>query len=152
MQDTLEHFFWHCKKAKTLWNQVFGWWTEEANISIPLQTYEILFGLPNDEKDPILNQLNYILQMTRYYIYKSKMSKQEMTLIQLLLMCRDNITLEYKIKQNCGTQQTYTKKWTPLIQAVTCNNGKLGKATLELDMVDTTLQKTEVKTYQIVRN
>jgi hypothetical protein len=50
MQDTLEHFFWHCKKVNTLWKQVFGWWLEEANISIPLETYEIRFGLPNDEK------------------------------------------------------------------------------------------------------
>ena len=151
-QDTIEHFFWHCKIAKTLWNQVLEWWEKEANISIPLQTYEILFGLPNDEKDPIINQLNYILQMTRYYIYTCKISKQEMTLTQLLLNCRDNITSEYKIKQNCGTQQAYITKWTPLIQAVTGNNGTLGKATLELSMVDTTLQTNETTSYQIVRN
>jgi hypothetical protein len=151
LQDTLEHFFFQCKRIETFWQQVFKWWSAETNTNIPLETYEILFGLPNDEKDPILNQLNFILQMGRYYIYKCNMASQDLNVTEFLLMCKENLTLEYKIKQKNDKQTSYIKKWTPLLQLLTCSNGKLGTATLELEMATPT-DPINVMTYDLVRN
>jgi hypothetical protein len=84
-EDTIEHFFLKWERNNLFWQEILEWWKNETDTNIQLQTYEILFGLPNDEQDPILNQLNYILQMARYYIYKCNVSKQETNLVELLL-------------------------------------------------------------------
>ena len=53
-------------------------------IIFRLGTYEILFGIPNDEKDPIINQFNFVLMMSQYHIYRCKKAGVEMDLYKLL--------------------------------------------------------------------
>jgi hypothetical protein len=158
-EDTLEHYFYLCERTRAFWREILDWWKKVTNTNIPLQTYEILFGLPNDEEDPILNQLNYILQMTRHYIYRCNVAKQEdLKLIEVLLTCRENLTLEYKIKKENGTHTTYSNRWTPVLQALTGKSGYLGKATLELEMANPisqtpqSIQIEKIMTYKIMRN
>jgi hypothetical protein len=50
------------------WRQVLNWWKSSIKVIFRVDTYEMLFGIPNDEQDPILNKFNFILLMGRYYI------------------------------------------------------------------------------------
>jgi hypothetical protein len=66
-----------------------------------------MFGLPNDEKDKIINQYNFLLLFARYYIYPNKQAgKSKLQLYELLIIIKSrleimqNIALEQNRKQN----------------------------------------------------
>jgi hypothetical protein len=40
------------------------------NIWFEVGTYEIVFGIPNDMGEQIVNQLNCFIIVAKYYIYK----------------------------------------------------------------------------------
>ena len=42
---------------------------------IPVDTYDILFGIPNPNNDDIIHQLNLTILQASYYIYKCNMGK-----------------------------------------------------------------------------
>jgi hypothetical protein len=81
------------------------------------------------------------------------MANQELNLIEFLLNCKENITLEYKIRQKNDTHNSYCRAWTPLLQVLTEKNAILGNATIELDMTNPTEQINQNKTltYKLVR-
>ena len=66
--DTIEHFLIHCELVSEFWRQVLNWWTSCIKVILRMDTYEMLFGIPNDEQDPFINQFNFILLMGRYYL------------------------------------------------------------------------------------
>jgi hypothetical protein len=70
--DTIEHFLIQCEPVSEFWTQLLNWWKSCIKVTFIMETYEVLFGIPNDKKDPIINQFNVILLMGRYYIYKPK--------------------------------------------------------------------------------
>jgi hypothetical protein len=67
-------------------------------------------------------------------------------------MCKENLTLEYKIKKEKETHLSYVKKWSPILQIMTGENKKLGKATLEIEKATPTSQTKKTLTYIVMRN
>ena len=67
--ENLVHFFWRCKYSNAFWKDCYQWITqntskvEKFNLS---HTGAILFGLINDAKDLLLQNL---LLIARHYIY-----------------------------------------------------------------------------------
>ena len=87
--DTIEHFMIYCEPVKTFWNQLLNWWTNPIKVIFRQDTYGILFGIPNDEKDPIISQFNFILLMARFYIYKSKKADGKLEMYIFLMECKN---------------------------------------------------------------
>jgi transposase len=81
-----------------------------------LETYEILFGIPNDEQDAIINQFNYILLMARHHIYKRKKAGQKPDLYMLLVDCKNHLMLEHKIMAEKSESDKFKKKWNELYE------------------------------------
>ena len=70
-EDSLTHFFIHCKITKAFWISFFHWWHRTSGIDIQNTLDEhILFGYPgnNDVEDV----LNYCMLFGKYYIYCKK--------------------------------------------------------------------------------
>jgi hypothetical protein len=79
-----------------------------------MDTYEILFGIPNDEQDITINQFNFILLMGRNHIYKSKKADKALDLYSLLVECKNYLALEQKIMAEKNESGKFERKWSEL--------------------------------------
>jgi hypothetical protein len=70
--DTIEHFLVNCNNTYIFWRQIFNWWAASFKVWFQVDTYELLFGVPNEKNEPIVNQINFIILYGKYYIYKNK--------------------------------------------------------------------------------
>ena len=114
--DTIEHHLVTCNKVANFWAQVFNWLKASLKVSFPVGTYERLFGLPNDTNDILINQVNYILMMARYYIYKMKQQGKDFELFLFLLDCKFNLHTEYEIRAASSGFDKFKKGWHNLIE------------------------------------
>ena len=46
--DTIEHFLVHCDNTYSFWQRIFNWWAISIKVWLQVDTYEIVFGIPND--------------------------------------------------------------------------------------------------------
>jgi hypothetical protein len=113
-EDTIEHFLIMCQPVKEFWKQVINWWTASIKVIFRMDTYEILFGIPNDEQDITINQFNFILLMGRYYIYKNKKADKVLDLYSLLVECKNHLVLEQKIMAEKNESGKFDRKWNEL--------------------------------------
>jgi hypothetical protein len=67
--DTIEHHLVTCHETMALWKSIFNWWADTIKTWFQVETYEIIFGIPNERSETIVNQLNYIILLGKYYIY-----------------------------------------------------------------------------------
>ena len=75
--DTIEHHLVECEATLKFCKMIFNWWATNDKLWFQVETYEILFGIPNDRGELAVNQLNYITLIAKYYIYCQK-QKAEM--------------------------------------------------------------------------
>jgi hypothetical protein len=60
-------------------------------------TYEIIFGIPNEYDEHIINQLNFYIMVAKYYIYKCKKAASEMDVYELLLEIKNRLSMKREI-------------------------------------------------------
>ena len=48
-----------------------------TKVTVPLLVYEIIFGIPNDGNDYIINHSNFLLLFGNYYIYRKKKANEK---------------------------------------------------------------------------
>ena len=115
--DTIEHFMIQCRKTNIFWNQILNWWENNMKVIFRLDTYEILFGIPNDEKDRIIHQFNFILMMARSYIYKCKKTASYMHVYGLLLEVKQRIIMKKEFKYETDQKQ-FNARWGELAECL----------------------------------
>ena len=107
-EDSLTHFFIHCKTTKSLWISFFHWWYRTSGIDIQNTLDEhILFGYPgnNDVEDV----LNYCILFGKYYIYCKKLyGSNNIDFYDYLVRLKERLTFE---KHICQTQSEAFEKW-----------------------------------------
>jgi hypothetical protein len=74
-KDTLEHHLVMCNKTLEFWNCIKRWWKSITNTNFTVGIYDLIFVLPNEGKDKIINQFNFLLLLSRCYIYRNKQAK-----------------------------------------------------------------------------
>jgi predicted Zn-ribbon and HTH transcriptional regulator len=114
--DTIEHYLIYCKPVYEFWSFLLNWWSRTIKVIFRVDTYEILFGIPNDEQDTIISQFNYMLLMARFYIYKSKKAGNKLDLYMLLLACKNNLMLEENIMAAKKQSGKFNKQWQELYE------------------------------------
>jgi hypothetical protein len=67
--DCIEHHLVACSEIRPFWDNLFRWWKATRQMIFPIDTYDILFGLPNPNNDIIIDQLNFTTLQAMYYIY-----------------------------------------------------------------------------------
>ena len=70
--DGIEHHLIACPDILPFWNSSFKWWRNVMLMNFPIDTYDILFGIPNPNKDNTIMQLNVILLHALYYVYQRR--------------------------------------------------------------------------------
>ena len=74
--EKIEHLFWHCNIVNQFWETVEQWVLEKNNYMLNVDKYRAIFGIPNTSWAMI--PINYILIVTRHYIYKCRISSSNL--------------------------------------------------------------------------
>jgi hypothetical protein len=75
--DSIEHFFFHCKTIKRVWNSCQNMIFKETNKQIKLTLNDILFGHKTENiKDKTIKIINHLIMITKMSISKFKYGNQ----------------------------------------------------------------------------
>jgi hypothetical protein len=114
--DTIEHFLVTCYEVKQFWEYVFNWWTALTKVKFPLLTYEIIFGIPNDGDDYIINNFNFILLCGNYYVYRKKKANERLDIYEYIKDTKMKLIYKKEIMIQNETIDKFEKRWGELMQ------------------------------------
>lgn len=116
--ERLEHLFWHCPTVLNFWENVERWIYEGNNYLINLDKQRAILGITpiNLSNKPI----NFILILTRYYIYKARINNKQLNLTAWKNEVKSYINIEKSIAIKNNGFEKFMKiweKWIPLYEA-----------------------------------
>ena len=93
--DTIEHHFYYCFVSKQFWNEVLKWFQRKTNFTIALSVCEVLFGAINDcyGDSEIINALNFIILISKWFINTSRSLEKELLLSQFLSLVKEKLCI-----------------------------------------------------------
>ena len=112
--DTIEHFFVQCPLSKQFWCTFSQWWANFSLTYFPVYIYETLFGIPNEENNILINNLNYLLLHANYYIYVTKKRKERLDMYKYLVECKNKLRTEYELMLSKDKEDKFQQKWGEL--------------------------------------
>jgi hypothetical protein len=117
--DTVEHHLVMCKDTLEFWDQIRNWWYSLTDTNFIVGIYDLLLGLPNENKDKIINQFNFVLLYTRYYIYMNKQAgKSKLHAYELLIKMKIRLILMQNIALEQGREKQFEETWSELINGI----------------------------------
>jgi exonuclease III len=117
-EDIIEHHLVACKYSLTFWDYLFNWIKSNLQTSFPIDTYDIVFGIPNPLEDPVINQINFLLLHAKYYIYVMRQQNKQYDLYEYLIQCKNNLNYEQEIMRKNNQEDKIYSKWEPLINLI----------------------------------
>jgi hypothetical protein len=115
--DTIEHFLVQCPPTLEFWTHVFNWAENQLQIRFPIIVYENIFGIPNENQDKIIEQLNFILLMANYYVYVTEKKETNLELYEFLIQCRNSLKYEHEIIIGKNNEMKFIKRRKELMEA-----------------------------------
>jgi hypothetical protein len=80
-------------------------------------TYEIVFGIPNDLGEQVINHSNFFILVAKYYIYKCKKAASCMQVYEFLLEIKNRIIMKKEIM--CEDEhKRFNKCWGELAECL----------------------------------
>ena len=98
MIETIEHLFVYCNQVQSFWSQITNWMKNNLETNILLATVDILFGIPFKKHDNVLHNINFIVLMAKWYIYRCSLENDKLFLLTFLLELKGSINIEYLIE------------------------------------------------------
>ena len=78
--EKIEHLFWYCHVVREFWETIERWVSQSGQILLNINKQLAIFGITYNI---ISNKaINYILILTRYYIYKCRISNKQLKYTQ----------------------------------------------------------------------
>ena len=112
--DTIEHFLVQCHEVYFLWQQIFNWWASSMETRFQIDTYEIIFGVPNERDEPLVNQINFIILYGKFYIYQNKKKGKKLDLYEFLLECKNQIIYKEEAMTIKHEEKKFERIWGEL--------------------------------------
>ena len=112
--DTLTHFLYGCSQTKAFWQQIEKWIAYSFETHFPLSIIDVIFGIPFDNNNELLN-INYVIIYGKWYIYRTKIQKETLFFLSFLTDLKMHLEIERYNMNNKGHQQLFEQKWNPLI-------------------------------------
>jgi hypothetical protein len=116
--DTIEHFLVECTSTNKMWQYIFNWWASNMETWFEINTYEIIFGVPNEFNEPIVNQINFIILYGKYYIYRNKKKNLPLHLYEFLLECKNQMEIKYEIMSSKTQLKRFETEWGDLYKCL----------------------------------
>jgi hypothetical protein len=106
-KDTIEHFIYDCPISLQLWASIHAWWKNVFHFSIQITSLEIIFGLPNENKDNMIHIYNLVILYAKHYIYTNKKKDKPLSLYEFQVQLKR----ELKLKKEYAKQQQKVDKF-----------------------------------------
>jgi hypothetical protein len=116
--DTIEHFLYQCPKTHTFWQFLFNWWAANIPVRFNINIYEILFGIPNEHNEPIVNQLNFFILHSKLYIYHCKKKNNNMNVFEVIKEIRKQILLKHHNFIEAKKAKQFQEQWGELYNSL----------------------------------
>jgi hypothetical protein len=116
--DDIEHYLVACPQTLHFWNTVFEWWKTTFQSFIATDTYDIIFGMINENDDNFILHFNFILLHGCHYVYRCKKATKEMCVYNFLLECKNKLIIEQELMISKQKIEKFEKKWGSLLQAM----------------------------------
>jgi hypothetical protein len=110
-----------CENTYTFWKKIFNWWAANMKMWFEVGTYEIIFGIPNDRDENIINQLNFFILVAKYYIYKCKKAASAMDPFEFLLETKNRLIMKKDIT-DVEKQKQFDTRWGELADCFLIDN------------------------------
>ena len=94
---------------------IFNWWTANFETRFKIDTYEVIFGIPNERGDITISQLNYLILLGKYYIYARKKKDKPLEVYDFLLECKNRLNIKKEIFFAAGREKDFNNTWEPLL-------------------------------------
>ena len=79
LTEKIEHLFWHCNVVVEFWESIEHWFFERIQFSLNIDKQTAIFGITFNRH--FNKPINYILIITRYYIYKCRINNKRLNLL-----------------------------------------------------------------------
>jgi hypothetical protein len=114
-KDTLEHHLVMCNETLEFWNRIRRWWKSVTDTNFIVGTYDLIFGLPNEGKDKIINQFNFLLLLARFHIYRNKqLANNKLQVYELLIEVKTRLEAMHHISLEQNSKKKFEDNWSEL--------------------------------------
>lgn len=107
--EKIEHLFWQCNVVNQFWEQVNQWIYTKGDYMLNINKYRAIFGMP--QTNLFIRPINYILILTRYYIYKCKMKNTNLDIRIWENDVKQFIAIEKSIAIKNDRYEKFEKTW-----------------------------------------
>ena len=114
--DNIEHHLLACSKILPFWDSFFNWWKISMKMAFPVDTYDVILGIPNQNDDVTVNQLNYMLLQGTYFVYSCRQQDNTPELYNFLMICKNELNKLQIIMTDKGQEEKFTKSWKTLYE------------------------------------
>ena len=98
--DTIPHHFVRCKAMQPFWASLFKWWSNFCNKCNQNLERNIILGVVS--KICHKPQLNFVILLAKWYVYRTKYLKQSCFFYEFQVELKSRLKIEeYIAKKNC---------------------------------------------------
>ena len=117
--EKIEHLFWQCNIVMEFWEMIETWIYEKNNYLLNVDKQRAILGIMNvnEYNKPI----NYILILTRYYIYKCRINNKQLNLLAWIHEVKFFIQIEKMIAIKTDRYHKFIKYWETWLQLFEVN-------------------------------
>ena len=87
------------------------------NVWFQVSTYEIIFSIPNENNENLVNQLKFVIIIAKYFIYKHKKVGKALHVYEFLLEMKNRVAMKKTVDDELRGK-TFSKKWAELYEAL----------------------------------
>ena len=117
--DTIEHYIYNCPALNQFWLMLRNLLDEAYNIKIKFSTLEIICGIKNDNKDIIIDVMNYCILFAKKYIHCSKVKGIALNVMQFKNQILERVIIEKHICNESSNGVLFNNKWLALYNTLT---------------------------------
>jgi hypothetical protein len=77
-------------------------------------TYELLFGIPNENDEDLVNQLNFFIMIAKYYVYKNKKAAKALDAFEVLAEIKNRLEMKLTLLDE-NNEPKFKRKWAQLL-------------------------------------
>ena len=107
--EKLEHIFWYCTLIMEFWEDIEMWIYEKSNYLLNIDMQRAILGITNVTENN--KSINYILILTRYYIYKCRINGNRPSIAEWIKEVTFFIHIEKMIAIKTDRYPIFIKHW-----------------------------------------
>ena len=111
--EKLEHLFWYCEIVQDFWNKIEFLINMKSDYIFIMHKHAAFFGIIFDAA--LYMPINYILILTKYYIYKSRIQNKQPNIKIWQNEVKYYLFLEKMIAIKNNTYEKFEKNWNKWI-------------------------------------